>query len=290
MSVNSVKSAERTMDVLELLAAQERPLAAMTIARRCGMPKSSTYHLLKALRARGFVSYREAERGWEVGERVRQLGASAVTLPEAVAVLDAFDSGASSVEPSELARRAHLHVATVGRILDVLASESLVTVHPDGSCSLGVRLVALSARLGTIEELRLAARQALIDLRDETGETANLLIRDGVHAVYVDQVESRHALRHAGWAGRAVPLEGSAAGAALDAAEAEVQIVSDAVEEGVTAIAGRVPVALDYPAAVGVTGPSARLRGDRLDRARRAVADAIAEVAREFAGARRPAA
>lgn len=267
---STVKSAERTMDVLELLAAQERPLAAMTIARRCGMPKSSTYHLLNALQARGFVTHRPVERGWAIGDRVRELGAGAATIPDAVAVLDAFGGAPDGLDVAELARRSRRHVTAVARIVALLAGEGLVTAHADGTCSLGLRLATLSARLGPIEELRLAARQPLIDLRDACGETANLLVREGDRAVHLDQVESRHALRHAGGSGRAVPLDVSAAGAVLTGA-GSARVVLDAVEEGVTAIAHRVPVALSHPAAVSVTGPTARLRGDRLDAARAAL-------------------
>lgn len=279
---SAVKSAERTMDVLELLAQQQRPLAAMTIARRCGIPKSSTYHLLSALRARRFVAYHEVERGWTIGERVRQLGASAATIGEAVAVLDAFDSGPHGLAPAELSRRSRLHVAAVGRTLEALAREGLVTTHEDGSFTLGVRIVSLSARLGPIERLRLAARPALVALRDATGETANVLIREGSRAVYLDQVESTHALRHAGWAGRAVPLGVSAVGAALTG-DGEVRVVSDAVEPGVTAIACGIDAPLAYAAAVSVTGPSARLHGEHVTRARVAVAEAAERIGRELA-------
>lgn len=281
---STVKSAERTMDVLELLAQQERPLAAMTIARRCDIPKSSTYHLLSALRTRGFVAYHDAERGWTIGERVRQLGTRAATIANAIAVLDAFDGEADGLAPGELGRRSRLHPAVVERTLEALAHERLVTVHEDGSCTLGVRIVSLSARLGPIERLRLAARATLVELRDTTGETANVLIRDGDHAVYLDQVESTQPLRHAGWAGRAVPLDVSAVGAALNG-DRTVHVASDAVEPGVTAIACGIDAPLAYPAAVSVTGPSARLHGEHVTRAQAAVVAAAERIGRELAGA-----
>jgi IclR family transcriptional regulator, acetate operon repressor len=276
-----MKSAERTMDLLELLSRQPRPLTAMTIARRCSIPKSSTYNLLNALRARGFVTYDGTERGWQIGERVRQLGTSAATIRDAVAVLDAF-RGAEHLEATELARRTGLHVVVVLRALEALADEGLVRLQDDGRCSLGVRVASLSARLGPLDELRLVARPVLIGLRDATGETANVLVKDDDHAVYLDQVESAHALRHAGWVGRSVPLDVSAAGAAFHDG-AHPHVVSDAVELGVTAVASRIGAELPEPAAVSVTGPSARLRALAVDGARDAVIAAAARIAEELA-------
>jgi DNA-binding IclR family transcriptional regulator len=57
MSRTALKSAERTLDVLELLGSAGRPLPAMAIARRCEIPKASMYNLLNVLRTRGFVDY-----------------------------------------------------------------------------------------------------------------------------------------------------------------------------------------------------------------------------------------
>lgn len=73
---SSVKSAERVLGVLELLARHVRPVATMTIARECGIPKSSAHHLLNVLRARNFVTYYEAERAWGLGVAVFEIGSA----------------------------------------------------------------------------------------------------------------------------------------------------------------------------------------------------------------------
>jgi hypothetical protein len=91
-------------------------------------------------------------------------------------------------------------------------------------------------------------------------------------------VESPHALRHAGWAGRSIPLSGGAAGAALNGGEGP-HVARDAVEVGVTAVA--CGVEHDPPAALGVTAPTARMTDRRLNLCRTAVrraADRLAEV------------
>jgi DNA-binding IclR family transcriptional regulator len=144
--------------------------------------------------------------------------------------------------------------------------------------ALGVRLAALAARSGPLQRLRAAARPVLAGLRDATGETANLIVRDADEAVYLDQVESLHALRHAGWSGRRIALDRGAAASALTGADGP-QVASDAVEEGVTAIACRVPVAAEPPSAVSVTAPTVRMTGRRLTLGCTAVKRAANELA-----------
>ncbi len=76
MASSSVRSAERLLDVLELLARSARPVPTMTIARECGIPKSSTHHLLNVMRDRNFVTYYEAERAWGLGVAVFETGSA----------------------------------------------------------------------------------------------------------------------------------------------------------------------------------------------------------------------
>lgn len=70
----AIPAAERTCDVLELLAAAGRPLSATVIARECGLPRSSTYQLLSVLEHRGFVS--RGHYGWTVGLTAFSVGAA----------------------------------------------------------------------------------------------------------------------------------------------------------------------------------------------------------------------
>lgn len=76
MSSSTVKSAERLLDVLDLLARHARPVPTMTIARECAIPKSSAHHLLNVMRDRHFVTYYEAERAWGLGVAVFEIGSA----------------------------------------------------------------------------------------------------------------------------------------------------------------------------------------------------------------------
>jgi DNA-binding IclR family transcriptional regulator len=75
-SSSSVKSADRVMCVLETLARHTRPVPTMTIARQCGIPKSSAHHLLNVMRERHFVTYYEHERAWGLGVSVFEVGSA----------------------------------------------------------------------------------------------------------------------------------------------------------------------------------------------------------------------
>jgi hypothetical protein len=73
---STVKSAERLLDVLGLLARHTRPVPTMAIARECAIPKSSAHHLLNVMRARNFVTYYEAECAWGLGVAVFEIGSA----------------------------------------------------------------------------------------------------------------------------------------------------------------------------------------------------------------------
>jgi DNA-binding IclR family transcriptional regulator len=74
MTQSTVKSAERTMEVLSFLSSQFGPVPAATISRHVSLPKSSTYHLLNVMLARGFVAYYPEERAWSLGGVARDIG------------------------------------------------------------------------------------------------------------------------------------------------------------------------------------------------------------------------
>lgn len=270
-----MKSAARALDILELLAQQPVPLEAATIARLCGIPRSSTYQLLNTLTARGLLV--TDDRRWSPSARLAEIGSDAPSIHEIMRVLDSFRRGSERVGGAELARRTALHVATVDRILPLLVAETLLAVHDDGTYSLGLRVAMLSGRFTGIEQLRSAARPVLSSLREQTGETANLLVRDGAHAVYLEQAESERNLRHAPWLGRRIPLDMSASGRALTDGGGP-WTVRDAVEEGVTAVACAVEGAPELAAAISVTGPTVRLRGSLLKTTQAMVRAASIEV------------
>lgn len=68
----TVKSADRVLVVLELLAGRE-PMRLMDIADELGMPRSSTSNLLRTMARRRFVEYDEDDKRYRIGSRMREL-------------------------------------------------------------------------------------------------------------------------------------------------------------------------------------------------------------------------
>jgi len=70
-----VKSADRTLDILELLAAEPHGLTMSEIGARLGFAQSSTHGLVRTLRSRGYVTLNGGHR-FQLGARLIQLGLS----------------------------------------------------------------------------------------------------------------------------------------------------------------------------------------------------------------------
>jgi IclR family acetate operon transcriptional repressor len=283
------RSAERVLAIIDMLAERGRPIGATRIAQECSIPRSSIYPLLTALQARRYAAYDAKRRTWEAGPRLQEVGTLAPTIAEVFRILDAFTQRDRGLVPTELAERTSMDLERASRALHALEAEGMVSHSGDGRFTLGLRLAGLAARIGPVDRLRTAARLVLLDLRDRTGETANLLIRDGATVLYLDQVESPLALRHSGWVGRSVPLAGTAVGAAL-LGHTGAQVAINAVEVGVTAVACWIPGTTDPAGVVSVTGPSARIRGAGLQRARDAVEYAAAAIATDLVDRNDPSA
>lgn len=264
----------RVADVIALLAEARRPIAAGAIARRRSIPRSSTYQILNALVARGFAERNAA--GFVAGPRLREITRTP-SIARAMNVLECFDHGTPQLDLPELAVRADITGETLEELLLELVDAGLLVVS-NGRYALGVAVAALAARSRPLEMLRTVARPVLLGLRDETGETANLVVRDRDHLVYLDQIESLQPLRHAGWVGRRIPIDRGAASQALDGAPG-APYAQDVVEVGVTGVAARVPGLVDPLAALSVTAPTVRMTERRIAECQDAVRAAAVELA-----------
>lgn len=113
-------------------------------------------------------------------------GSSGVVAGRLVAILDAFRlGGGDSLGVSELARRTGLAKATVHRLVGHLVETGLL--ERDGqTVRLGSKLFELGQRVPRQRDLRDAARPAMADLRDATGHTVHLAVREGAEVLYVD--------------------------------------------------------------------------------------------------------
>ena len=274
--------AARVLDVLEFLGRRSTPAPASIIASSCSIPRSSTYVLLNLLKSRRFVTYRPAERAWSLGSAAFELSAEAPLFAHGLAVLRAFASASRGLTVQQIAAGSGMSKAAVTRILPYLLESDLLHADPDGTYTLGLELVGLASRVGWVDRLRISARAGLVRLRNATQETANLIILDGDHAIYVDQVESPYALRHSGWVGRRVPLAGTATGAAFED-RTQAHPAADAVEHGDTAIVCAIDLPA-YDAAVSITAPSWRIEEFGIPRAQHIVEAVAREIAQRLRG------
>lgn len=69
-------AATRALAVLSALASAPAPLPASTLARQLSLPRSSTYHLLAAMAAAGFVVHYPEEERWGLGVAAFEIGAA----------------------------------------------------------------------------------------------------------------------------------------------------------------------------------------------------------------------
>ena len=105
--------------------------------------------------------------------------------------------------------------ATAHRLAVALELHGLVRRDPDGRFALGVRLVALGRRAAEGLPLASAALPALAALRDETGESVQLYVREGDRRVCIAALESPHGLRTIVPMGASLPLDAGSAGRVL---------------------------------------------------------------------------
>ena len=148
-----------------------------------------------------------------VGERRTRVQ----SLERALDLLEALAS-VHELGVSELAARTGLVPSTAHRLLATLTDRRYV-VAERGRYRLGPRLGELTeGRTDPIYRLREAARPHLQAIQRATGETANLIVLEGVNAVYVDQVEGSRMIRMFTEVGSGVLAHTTGAGKAILAA------------------------------------------------------------------------
>ena len=114
-------------------------------------------------------------------------------LDKSVAVLAALEAGPLAL--GELVDATGIARATAHRLAVALEVHGLVRRDDEGRFALGVRLIALGRAAAEAIPLAAAAGPALEALRDATGESVQLYVRDGDRRVCIAALESPHGLR-----------------------------------------------------------------------------------------------
>lgn len=201
-------------------------------------------------------------------------------VDKSVSILDAVQTGARTL--NEVVDATGLSRATAHRLASALAVHGLLRRTADGGFALGWRLVALGRAAETDHGLIEAAGPVLDALRDATGESAQLYVRDGDQRVCVAVSESPHGLRTIVGVGAVLPLDqGSAGHVLLGETSGEGWVASVAEREvGVASVSAPV-CGVDGVvfAAIGVSGPIERVTRHPGERYGAAVVAAARELA-----------
>jgi DNA-binding IclR family transcriptional regulator len=127
---DSVKSARRALEILDLLTSLGRPLTFAEIARELGYPRSSLHGLLRTLVESGWAELDEATRRYTLGIR-------------------AWEAGNAYLRAVDLAERARPFMERVRDALD----ETVQLTVLDGTQNVYVARVSGSHRLGANYEV-----------------------------------------------------------------------------------------------------------------------------------------
>lgn len=133
--------------------------------------------------------------------------------------LDLLEALAATDESAltDLAQRTGMIPSTAHRLLASLAQRGYVAQSPgNGRYRLGFKALELASSVSSRRDhLRTTARPHLEALREQTGESVNLVVLDRLDVVYLDQVEGSRSVRMFTQVGRTVPAHTTGAGKAI---------------------------------------------------------------------------
>ncbi len=208
-------------------------------------------------------------------------------LDKSVAVLGAVADAGGAASLAGLVASTGFSRATTHRLAVALEVHDLLRRDSEGRFALGGRLVALGHRAAGGWPVAEASRPALEALRNETGESVQLYVRDGDHRRCLVSLESPHELRTIVAEGARLPLGVGSAGRVLLGELGPGGWLASQGERapGVGSVSAPVQMDGQLVAAVGISGPLARLGPGPGERFGAAVARAGVEVTERLASA-----
>ena len=203
-------------------------------------------------------------------------------------VLDLLEAvlGTTGCTLTNAADACGLTPTTALRHLRALEARGYVERDRAGIYSVGPTMRRITAALGDDDPIRrlvAAAQPHLDELAATTGESAYLAVSDGRIATYVATAVSDRAIRHVGWVGQNVTLDGTAVGAAL-ASPGSCTTRTGAVEPDITAISIAVGVPDSTGVALSIIGPTHRFDDANRRHHEQALRRASATLARHLGG------
>ncbi|MFF7708811.1 IclR family transcriptional regulator C-terminal domain-containing protein [Pseudomonas sp. NPDC007930] len=145
-------------------------------------------------------------------------------LEKAIDVLEAIGTAPEGVDSQQLAAQLNLPRATLYRLLGILVERRMVRRDTARKCyRLGFRYLELVRNAWLEPDLVAAASFELRALRDLTGETTYLAIRDGDQVLSLERCDGGHSHRSAASMGQNKPLYCTGQGKAILSVMAEAE-------------------------------------------------------------------
>lgn len=206
-------------------------------------------------------------------------------LDKAMAVFESVLAAGEPMSLADLVAATGLARATAHRLAVALTEHGMLRRTGDGRFALGLRLVGIGHSVAEGWPLADLARPVLEDLRDRTAESAQLYVREGDQRICLVSLESPHELRTIVAEGARLPLAVGSAGRILTAVGPAAGWVESRGERepGVGSVSAPVvDPSGSVVAAVGVSGPLARLGEDAGPRLGPAVTAAAAAISAAY--------
>lgn len=127
-------------------------------------------------------------------------------------VLGSFDPEHQLMTLTEISRRAGFPVSTVYRLVGELVDGRFLERFDDGRYGLGIRLWEMGVMAPWYGKLRETAMPFLLNLQYESGDTVQLAVSEGVHALYLEKLTADTSSPHASRIGTRLPLHATGIG------------------------------------------------------------------------------
>jgi DNA-binding IclR family transcriptional regulator len=138
------------------------------------------------------------------------------SVARAMSILEHLAYAKGDTGITAIAKAVSLHKSTCFGLLHTLQSLGYVTQDKEkGGYSLAVKVFELGQRYMTNLDLRYLAQPHLIALSEESRETVHLVLREGLHVVYIDKIEGPHAMSIVSQVGQRARLHCTGVGKAI---------------------------------------------------------------------------
>lgn len=135
-------------------------------------------------------------------------------LVKALAILEEIAKHRDGLSLARLSRDMDMPKPTIHRLVQPMLDHRLLQATDDGY-RLGSQCLVLGTRFIEAVDIRHEARDVLADLVAHSGETCHLGVMDGHQVVYIEKVESAHAVRMHSRIGSTNPVHSTGLGKAM---------------------------------------------------------------------------